>query len=72
MKSRIDEYRERLFEAQRRAVITESDGQMTEEQINARCEELRNIIFNAENSNNRFRNPALHKIFNSPPRFKKL
>lgn len=70
--NKIDAYRKRLFEAQRIAVIQESNEDLTEEQINTRCNELKNQIIDAENMNNRFRNPALHRIWNSPPRFKKL
>lgn len=71
-KSRIEQYRERLFELQRNAVIFESDGQLSEEQINVRCAELQKQIIDAESMNNRFRNPALHRIWNSPPRIKKF
>lgn len=71
-KNTIEKYRQRLFEAQRIAVIQELPEEATEDQINQRCTELKNQIIDSESVNNRFRNPALHKIFNSPPRFKKL
>lgn len=71
-KNTIEKYRQRLFEAQRIAVIQELPEEATEDKINQRCTELKNQIIDSESVNNRFRNPALHKIFNSPPRFKKL
>lgn len=72
MERSIDQYRKQLFEAQERSVRMEAEEGTTEDQIQKRCAELRNQIINAESINNRFRNPALHRIFNSPPRFKRL
>lgn len=70
--SRIDQYRKKLFEYQERSVRLEAEEGTTEEQIQQRCTELRNHIIDKESVNNRFRNPKLHSIFNSPARFKKL
>lgn len=72
MENRIDEYRKKLFECQERAVRIEAEEGITEEQIQKRCAELRNYTIEKESMNNRFRNPKLHAIWNSPPRFKKL
>lgn len=72
MEKTIDQYRKNLFECQQRAVRMEAEEGTTEEQIQKRCAELSNYIIDKESINNRFRNPALHRIFNSPPRFKKL
>ena len=72
-KSKIENYRKVLFEAQRIAVIQESpDDEPTEEYIESKCAELKNKIIDAESINNRFRNPKLHAIWNSPPRFRKI
>lgn len=72
-KNRIEQYREKLFTAQRIAVIQECpDEEPTPEYIEERCTQLRNQIIDSENINNRFRNPTLQKIFTAPPRFKKL
>ncbi len=70
--NRIDEHHKHIFELQVNAVKTEMDENATEEQINTRCEELKNIILDGESMNNRFTNPALQRIWNSKPRFKKL
>lgn len=70
--NRIEQYRQNLFEAQAMAVRLESEEGTTEEQIQARCSELRNHILNSEDGSNGFRNPTIAKIFNSGPRFKKL
>lgn len=69
--SRIDEYRKQLFDAQEKAVRIEHED-WTEEQIQHRCAELRNYIINSENINNRFSNKAIQKIWESPPRIKRI
>lgn len=71
-KNRIEQYREHLFECQARAVRSEADDDVTEEEIQKRIIDLQNHTIERESVNNRFRNPALHRIFNSPPRFKKF
>lgn len=69
--SRIEQNHKLLFECQEKSVRMENE-EWTEEQIQQRCAELRNHIVDAESVNNRFRNPALHKIWNSPPRIKRI
>lgn len=68
----MSDYHKHLFECQERAVRMEAEEGTTEEQIQQRCAELRNHIIDSESMNNRFRNPALHRIWNSPPRFKRF
>lgn len=69
--NRIDQYRKNLFEAQERTVRQEAEEGTTEEQIQQHCAELRNHTIDSESVNNRFRNPELTKIWNSPPRIKR-
>jgi len=69
--NRIEEYHKHLFECQENAVRKECEEGTTEEQIKARITELKNHIIDSESVNNRFRNPALHKLWNSPPRIKR-
>lgn len=70
--NRIEQYRQKLFEAQEITVRLEAEETATEEQIQARCTELKNHILDCESGSKGFRNPTLAKIFNSPPRFKKI
>lgn len=71
MEKTISEYRKNLFECQERAVRLENE-EWTEDQIQQRCQELKNHIIDSESINNRFRNPALQKIWSSPPRMKRF
>jgi len=47
MDTEIDAYRKRLFEAQE-ATVRMRNSEWSEEQIKARCQELQNIIIEAE------------------------
>lgn len=69
--SKIEEFRKHFFECQASAVRRESSDDATDEEIEKRTAELKNYTLQKESINNRFRNPALHRIWNSPPRFKK-
>lgn len=68
--NRVEEYQKILFDAQERSVRLENED-LTEEQIKQRCAEFKNHIINSESVNNRFRNPALQKIWSAPPRIKR-
>lgn len=65
MDNRISQYHKALFDAQEKTVRMESAEGATEEQIQNRCIELRNIIIDNESLNNGFRNPRLSKIWAS-------
>lgn len=67
----IPEYHKKLFELQERAVRMEFEEGTPEDQIQKRIAELRNHIIDSESINNRFRNPALQKIWSAPARIKR-
>lgn len=68
--NRIEQLHQIIFEAQEKTVRMENE-EFTEEQIQARCAELRNYTIDQE-SMNHFRNPKLKAIWESGPRFRKL
>lgn len=63
--NRLDEHHAQLFEAQEKAVRIEAEGLLSEEEIKAKCTELRNYILEKDTLNNGFINPKLTKIWNS-------
>lgn len=63
--NRLDKHHEQLFIAQEKAVRIEADGALSEEEIKAKCNELKNYILEKDTLNNGFINPKLIKIWNS-------